>query len=234
MVLLVPLLLLAACHDQASVSPELTDEQTGRNFLPIAIGHYWIYDVTDRKWDFNVAQVSKYQLRERVDTVYPAATGEPTFRIVRSRRADASSPWRDDSVMAVVLTPQLVRRTMANRTTIELLFPVAAGKSWNPNLFNDLDSTTRAYVAFDQSQTLPTGLTFARTVAVTNEGQDNLFYRREAVSQYARNVGRISRIRRSLDFCQFNDSINIRCSIGPGYIIRGNEREEYLLEYDVK
>ncbi len=190
-----------------------------------------MYDVTDRTWSYNTDAFVEYQLRERVDTVYPGAAGEPVYRIVRSRRDDAQSPWRDDSVMAVVITTQLVRRTLANRTTVELVFPVGGQRAWNPNVFTGRDSTVRTYAAFDQPLSLPTGKQFARTVRVVDEGEDNLFYLREQSSSYARGVGRVSRIRRTLDFCQFNDSVTTGCSVGPGYIVRGFEREEYLREF---
>ncbi len=62
-------------------------------------------------------------------------------------------------------------------------------------------------------------------------GEDNLFYRRETLSVYAREVGRVRRVRRALDFCQYNDSLTTGCPVGPGYIIRGQEREETLREY---
>ena len=222
---------LAACKDTLDTPPAPTDAEQGRDFQPVAVGSFWIYDVTETYWNFNRDSVVRYQLRERVDTVFRGATDDVNYRIVRARRADSSSTWRDDSSFSLVITPRLVRRTFANQPTVELVFPVREGSAWNPNLFNSLDSTSRTYANFDQPTTLPGGRTLARTVQVRDAGEDNIFYRREHSSTYARAIGRISRVARSLDFCQLNDSINTGCSTGPGYIVRGQEREEYLLDY---
>ncbi|MBC7447178.1 MAG: hypothetical protein H7330_03900 [Hymenobacteraceae bacterium] len=222
---------LIACERTAEVPPALSDAVTGRDFLPIRIGSYWIYDVVDQYWNFNRDSIARFQFRERVDTVFPGANGEQTFRLIRSRRPDSLSQWHDDSVFALVLTPQLVRQTFANRPTVELVFPVRDRATWNPNMFNALDSTERRYVALDQPLTLATGQQFVRTVRVEDAGENNLFYRRENSSVYARAVGRIHRVRRALEFCQLNDSVATRCPIGPGYIVRGQEREETLRAY---
>lgn len=224
-------LAVAACTDTPDVPPTPTDAEVGRDFLPVAIGNFWVYDVKEVTWDFNDSTVERYQLRERVDTIYRGATGELNYRIVRARRFDDGTPWRDDTAFALILTPQLVRRTFANLPTVELIFPVREGRVWNPNLFNALDSTDRTYEGLDQPLTLPAGTTYPRTVRVRDLGEDNLYYRRQTVSTYARAVGRISRVARALDFCQLTDSLNVGCVTGPGYIVRGHEREEYLREY---
>ena len=222
---------VAACDPAPDGPVAPTDTVTGRDFLPVTVGQFWIYDVQEVHWNFNDSAVTRYQFRERVDTLYIGADGAPTFRVVRARRADALSQWRDDTAFALVLTPQLVRRTLANRPTVELVFPVRDGQSWNPNLFNSLDSTERRYVDFDQPLALPNGQQFAQTVRVVDLGEDNLIKRRDAHSAYARGVGRVSRVQRTLEFCQENDFPSTGCTPGSGYIVRGEEREEYLREY---
>lgn len=222
---------LGACERPTTPPDPPSDAALGRDFLPVEVGRFWEYDVTEVQWNFNDSSVARYQLRERVDTVYAGADGEPTYRVVRARRATAGGQWRDEAVFALVRTTQLVRRTLANIPTVELMFPVREGLTWNPNLFNDLDSTERRYTDLDQPLALPDGRQFARTVRVVDMGEDNLINRREDVSVYARSVGRVRRVHRALEFCQENDIPSTGCSPGPGYIVRGNEREETLRDY---
>lgn len=225
--------MLFACERTTEAPPASTDAELGRDFLPVAVGSFWIYDVVNHHWNYNEDSVERFQFRERVDTVFQGATGELNYRIVRARRADSTNAlgWRDDTAFALVLTPQLARRTFANRPTVELIFPVRQGTTWNPNLFNSLVSTERRYADLDQPLTLPDGQQFAQTVRVVDAGEDNLFFLNESVSTYARGVGLIRRVRRKLDFCQGNDSASTGCSVGSGFILRGQEREETLREY---
>ncbi len=224
----------AAC-ERGTIDPTTpTDAELGRDFLPLEVHRYWVYDVKETHWNFNEDSVAQYQMRELIDTLFEGADGEPTFRVVRSRRADSTDSWRDDTAFALVRTPQLVRRTFANIPTVELMFPVREGKSWNPNLFNSLDSTERRYRDLDQLLALPNGKQFSQTVQVLDQGEDNIIKRREAFSVYARGVGRVSRTTRSLKYCELSDSLTNPCPPGTDYIVRGMEREEYLAEYGIR
>ena len=217
----------ACAEDRASVDPP-GPELDGREYFPMAVGRFWVYDVVEHHWDFNRDSVSRQQFRERVDTVYQSPTGEITYRLVRSRRADSLAVWRDDSASAVILTADLVRRHTANRSVIELLFPVRAGKTWNPNLFNDQDSTVRTYGAVGAAWALPAGQQFAKTLRVTDEPQISEVFRREQESVYAWGIGCIYRRRVILDYCNQQQVTEGRCQLGSGYIVRGSTREEQL------
>jgi hypothetical protein len=222
------LLLMAGCRKEQDPIQPPSSAVAGKEYYPLAVGRYWEYDVVDHYWQYNVDSVVRYQLRERVDTVYTGATGEINFRIVRSLRSDSTNVWRDDSTAAVVLTPELVRRTFSNVPTLSLLFPVEEGRYWNPNLFNASDSTTRRYERVGQSLTLGNGRRFDKTIQVVDEALISEVERREQSAAYAWNVGCIYRKRRVLDYCNQNEVGQGLCQIGTGYIVRGAEREEQL------
>jgi hypothetical protein len=223
---------LCGCRRDPDLPPALTDEQVGRDYFPFELGYFWVYDVEDHTWDLNVDSIQRYQLRERVDTVYLGASGEKTYRMVRSKRLNALDTWRDDSVFSLVITPQAIRRTANNVPTLELIFPVREGAFWNPNALSARDSIDRTYGPLDQPRTLPNGQAFARTIDVIDSGEDNVYFLREQRSAYARQIGRISRIRRTYDYCQEFDERNVGCTAGAGdFIVRGFERYEYLREY---
>jgi hypothetical protein len=203
----------------------------GREYYPMATGRFWEYDVEEHRWELNLDSVVRFQLRERVDTVYTGATGETTYRIVRSRRADSLAVWRDDSAAAVIVRTDLIHRTFANQPTLELLFPIAEGKQWNPNLFNAADSTFRMYSSVGQSFTMPNQRAFAKTVLVTDEANVTAVERKETQTRYAWDVGRVYRHRINLSYCNQSDVNQGLCMIGTNYIVRGTERIEQLRKW---
>ncbi len=227
---------LAGCRRDPDIPPALTDEQIGRDYFPFETGYFWVYDVEDHLWDNNIETVTRFQLRERVDTLFRGASGETTYRMVRSRRNTVQdTTWRDDSVFAIVITPQLIRRTSSNIPTIELTFPVREGRFWNLNAFSARDSVTRTYGPLDEALALPNGQSFTKTVTVTDDGEDNVYFLRAQSSTYARKIGRVRRIRRTYDYCQEFDERNVGCTAGAGdFIVRGFERFEYLREYGTR
>jgi hypothetical protein len=219
---------VTGCGDDRDPIPPLDPAAAGREYYPLAIGRFWEYDVEEHHWNFNRDSVVRFQLRERVDTVYEGATGELNYRIVRSLRTDSLAVWRDDSSAAVVLTSDLVHRTFANRPTVELMFPVMEGKSWNPNLFNASDSSSRTYTNVGQAKTLPSGRAFAKTLRVADEANITAVERNESESTYAWNVGKVYRRYMRLDYCNQSDANLGLCMIGTGYIVRGTDRTEQL------
>lgn len=229
------LLWLSGCHERDPVPPP-TPEQRGADFFPIQINRFWIYDVEEKFWDENTPTVTRFQFRELVDTVFRGADGQLNYRILRSRRADASVPsWRDDSVIAVVVNDQYVRRTTTNTPTLALVFPVREAGAWNPNVLSTDAPATRHYEALDQPMVLPNGQHFERTVRVVDEGEDNLFFLKQTSAAYARGVGLIRRDRQTYDYCDYNDSLQTGCPNGAGtYIVRGSERHEWLRETGVR
>ncbi len=219
-------LLLGCGEDQSAIQPP-DPTVTGREYYPMAVDRFWIYDVVDHYWQFNVDSTVRYQVREEVDTIYQGATGEINYRIVRSRRADSTAVWRDDSTSAIVLTSNLVRRTYANVPTLALLFPIQEGRSWNPGIFTP-DSSSRRYERVGQPMTLSTGRQFAQTVQVVDEPMISEVERKEQSAAYAWNVGCVYRHRVIFEYCNQNEAGQGICQIGTGFIARGFEREEQL------
>lgn len=222
------LVALGGCRDERDPILPPGPDAAGREYFPLAVGQFWEYDVEEHHWDLNVDSVARFQFRERVDTVFQGATGELNYRIVRSRRADSTSVWLDDSATAVVLSSALVRRTTANVPTIELLFPVADGKGWNPNLFNSADSTRRSYARVGSEMTLANGQHFPRTVQVADEPLINAVKHHEVEAAYAWDIGCVYRHRKRLEFCNTDEVSQGLCQLGSNFIVRGSEREEQL------
>ncbi|MGI4739692.1 MAG: hypothetical protein ACRYG7_31380 [Janthinobacterium lividum] len=200
----VGLLLLAGCRHESVVPVPVTD------YFPVVVGTYRTYAVADSSWTNGVATVRTYQLRERVSEQYADAAGQPAYRLLRSRRADASAAWVDDSVLVVQVLPQAVLLTRNNQRAVELIYPPRAGRGWNANAFSaapdTITSRNRYYGAtVGTSYTTPAAggqaaKTYDNTVATKSTldgGSDdvNVYYKRGLQQVYALGVGPVLRRR---------------------------------------
>ena len=219
-------LALAGCRQEAEkVAPADTD------YYPLSVGDYRIYDVVDTVWTRNVKSYDRFQFRERVAEAYTDAAGRPSFRIIRSRRADAARPWLDDSVLVLSPGADNVLLTRNNRRTVELIFPVRENYSWNLNAFNSLDPVTaqnRRYLAVGQPFTAVAGgrtYTYALTATAFDESIEKQCFPRWQYQVYAKGQGPVYRQLRSFSL----DNAGT-CSPIAVYVARGRSRTEVLVE----
>ncbi|NML64263.1 hypothetical protein HHL22_03495 [Hymenobacter sp. RP-2-7] len=118
-------LALGSCRHESVVVPAYSD------YYPLTLGAYRSYVVQDSTWKAGKVTTTQYQLRERVSEQFSDAAGLPAYRLVRSRRADASAAWTDDSVLVVQPLPRALLLTRSNVRTVEMIYPPVAGKGWN-------------------------------------------------------------------------------------------------------
>lgn len=232
----VGLLLLVGCRHESVVPVPLTD------YFPVVVGTYRTYAVADSSWKNRVVTVSNYQFRERVTEQFTDAAGQPAYRLVRSRRADAAAAWADDSVLVVQVLPQAVLQTASNLRTVELIYPPRANKGWNKNAFNaspdTIISLTRFYTVGVGAAytTAPAGGQAAKTYpttvatydifsAIDNDGR----LRQSGYLQVsALGVGRV--LRRRYSYYTNITNPDGSQTITPGIIQMGASRRETLIE----
>ncbi|GGF08344.1 hypothetical protein [Hymenobacter cavernae] len=213
--------------------------ETGAAYYPVEVGTYRIYNVIDSTWNSNVIGVTRYQFRERITESFTDAAGKLAYRVVRSRRTLTTDAWKDDSVMQVNPSMQTVLLTRNNRRTVELVFPVQEGTSWNRDAYNTLDTVTfhnRSYVRAGQPFDATTNgqtVHYEQTVTtedsgVNSEGQtidDGILQVAKFRQVYARNVGLVYRVRRRYFYCPVG-----ACVPNKSYIYLGRVRSETLVE----
>ncbi len=198
------LLFLAGCRHDSVVPVPLTD------YYPVAVGTYRTYAVADSTWTNGVVTVKNYQFRERVTEQYADAAGQPAYRLVRSKRADASAAWVDDSVLVVQPLARAVLVTRNNVRSVALIYPPRAGRGWNAYAFtaapDTITSRTRYYgPGVGTPYTTPAAggqaaKTYDNTVvtkATLDGGTDdvNAYYKRGLRQVYALGVGPVLRRR---------------------------------------
>jgi hypothetical protein len=214
----------------------VTDD-AGRSYYPVSIGDYWIYDVSEtkyiRRFKDQPGDSVTYQLRERVDTVYQDQTNQLTYKLIRSRRANALQPWGADSVVLINKSGTNLQITRNNLRTINLIFPVAEGKKWNGNAFN-FKSTGEEEFNY-QNTGSPFSIrdtTFANTITVVQYNNENLINLNDRLEIYAAGVGLI--YKKNIDYEYCNNGSTQSCEIGKGFILYGKKRIQKIRSFHVK
>ncbi|RZK51704.1 MAG: hypothetical protein EOO59_14660 [Hymenobacter sp.] len=218
-------------------------------YFPVVVGTYRSYAVQDTTWTNGTRTVSQYQLRERVAEQFSDAAGQPAYRLVRSRRADAAANWVDDSIFTVQPLARAVLLTQGNVRTVELIYPPQAGKAWNAYAFtvgsqrpDTISNLTRAYgPTVAQAYTTPAAgaapaktydaAVLTRATLAGGAGQEdvNVYTQRGLRQVYARGVGRV--LRRRFYYETFlTDPLNGAQNLTPGVVQNGRARRETLLE----
>jgi len=225
------------------------------DYFPVVLSTYRTYAVADSSWTNGVLTVSNYQFRERVSEQFTDAAGQPAYRLVRSRRVSASASWVDDSVLVVQKLPRAVLLTRNNLRTVELIYPLQAGKAWNATAFtvntqatgvpDSITNLTRAYGATVGTPytTRPVGgqggqryeataLTYdtlpAQPPATVGTPDVNVYYQRGLQQVYAQGVGLVQR--RRFSYYTYTVNPDFSYKLTPGIVQNGHSRFETLLE----
>ena len=211
---------LAGCKDKSEPAPE-----TGSDYYPVAVGNFWVYAVADTTWTPAVGQGASftpsvarpvaYQFKETIKEVFTDAAGQPAYRMVRSKLLPPATTYRDDSVFVVSATPQFVAVNRNSTRTLELIFPVREGRSWNFNAFNNnfndtITAETRRYSAVGEPFTTAAvagnpAKTYPSTATTTNTGaaaETSLVKRLGYQQVFAKGVGPV--FRRRFYFVNYN------------------------------
>lgn len=232
--------LLSGCGlDKTSPEPTFG----GPELYPLEVGTYRIYAVQDTTWQVRRPTASSFQFREVVTEAFNNAESTPqrparSYRVVRARRPNASQPWVEDSVFVLTPLPNALLLSRSNVRTIELLFPVRAGRRWNRFAFDvrelgsgsgQSDSLNREYRRPGEplSLTLPGGLSrrYEQTVRTYDNDEDDAYYLATQEQVYAPGEGLVLRRRRRFFFTDGNGA-----SLPETGVYSGFSRREMLLE----
>ena len=243
LVLAVGALALGACQNTTAPAPE-----PGTDYYPVAVGNFWLYSVTDTTWSIatrtapSVPTATTYQLRETITESFADAAGQRAYRLVRARLVPPATVFRDDSVFVLTATPQFVALNRNNTRTLELVFPVREGRSWNFNAFNNnfndtINAETRRYSRVGQPFTTPAvgaaaAQTYPVTVTTTNTGvaAETSLLKRQSYQQVFAKVGPVYRRRAYFVNFNYTDAGGNQVYPANSYT-SGFARREILLDY---
>jgi hypothetical protein len=239
---------VGGCKNDSVPAPE-----TGAEYYPIAVGNYWTYAVVDTVWSQasgsgttlvnSMPTRTDYQFKETITGTFVDAAGKTAYRMVRAVKMPPATDFTNDSVFVLSSPGPFVALNRNNARTVELVFPLREGRSWNFNAFNNnlndtITAETRQYSRVGQPFTLPAAVgapavTYPLTLTTTNTGAaaENSLVKRLSYQQvFAKGVGPVFRRRVNLSpytyVAQGGNQV-----YPPNAYVSGFSRRETLIEY---
>jgi hypothetical protein len=188
---------LFSCKKDASVG------DMGYNYFPTDVGKYVIYDVDSTFYDGFFSPVKavnfKFQLKEKIESVFNDNQGRPTMRLERyvkyydSLVPYSAQPWILRDVWMANRNTTNAERVEENVRFVRLIFPVRKNKIWNANVQNTNNERDFNYEYCDVPETMG-NINFTQVLQTLYDDGGAILTSREYRSEkYAKDVGLIFR-----------------------------------------
>ena len=132
------MVLLASCKKD---TPKVTNMNYG--YYPLKKGMYRIYEADSIRYNGNSTSphdTSVFQLKDVIASGFTDANGNMAYRIERYKRKTNNDSWSMSKVYVATFKALQLEEVDDNARRIKLLFPAQAGKNWDANPYNTLDS----------------------------------------------------------------------------------------------
>lgn len=168
----------------------------GYTYFPEQVGSFVVYDVDSFYYnDFSDhIDTFKFQLKEKIESIFQDNQNRPTMRIERYVRSYdpkipyPSIPWKMRNVWTANRTLTTAERVEGNIRYNRLIFPVSSKSSWNGNAQNTLEPLNYSYLFVDQPRTIGK-IAFDSVLQVNQQDETNLISKKYAIEKYARHIG---------------------------------------------
>ena len=170
----------------------------GYNYFPDKVGSYVIYDVDSFYYDdfFFRTDTSKFQIKEKIHSIYLDNQNRPTIRLERYyKKYDVNIPynlipWQLIDVWVENKLDSHAEKVEENVRFVKLVFPIKESQTWNGNAQNTLADWTYSYDFFDQARWVG-GIHFDSVLQVNQYDDKGKFIQQRQLytEKYARNVG---------------------------------------------
>lgn len=180
-----------------------TDISYYRNYYPLALGHYVIYNVDSIQYRFSenpdtyFRDTIRYQLKEVLTDTFYDNENELNYRLELFRRTDTVSSFNLWKVWFVKSAEYNVQKIEDDIRFIKLVFPPTDGAEWGGNLYVPTSDPYRVFRDWNytfsnvhEPYTL-NNLNFDSTVTVLQVDKEDLINKTLRKEVYAANVGMI-------------------------------------------
>ncbi|MFL5763096.1 MAG: hypothetical protein ACJ77K_04080 [Bacteroidia bacterium] len=170
----------------------------GYDYFPEKVGKFVIYDVDSFYYDDFTSSIDtfKFQIKEKIQSVYNDAQGRATLRLERYIKNYSASvpynamPWTIKDVWAANRLATTAEKVEENVRYVKLAFPVKKGQEWNGNAQNTNGGLTYSYLFFDQPRTIG-GNAFDSVLQVNQQNSETLISKDFFIEKYARRTGMV-------------------------------------------
>jgi hypothetical protein len=187
------------------------------SYFPLTKGLQRIYKVTDRSIDkeSNVDTTITYELKEIVDSFYVDIAKEPSWRVVRYKRADSTKKWTLIDVWENQIINNKAFGIEENQRFVKVIFPPKSGASWNGNSYNTLVPKTFTITDIDKHVDV-NNLSFDSVLTIYQDKSETMINKYHTFEQYAVNVGLINKTIISIEYAFIIPGLPIEQRISRG------------------
>lgn len=185
-----------SCNKQNNeIPPDL-----GYDYYPAKIGSYIIYDVDSISYrqPQNDTVKYKFQIKEKLDSLFTDNQGRPTIKIIRYKKIYSPTVPYSQMNWSLIQRVWVANKTKTDVEVVEenirytkLPFPVKLNATWNGTAHADTVECDYKCTAFDTPSSYGS-LSFQKTLTVNqNLSQNSAIYFQNYIEKYARGVGLI-------------------------------------------
>jgi hypothetical protein len=188
---ILPILIIVLITLVSACKKDKEPEKIDYSYFPVNTNRWVIYDVTKTVYDeFKNGQstTTNYQLMEKVVSTFKDNSGRETQRVEQYIKADSSSAWTLQKVLAVNRTTYTAERMEDNERFINFTFPVKQGDSWNGNSFNTRPEEDYSYQSIDKAEKIGV-FSLPQVATVLQIDNENLLKKTYSLEKYAKNIG---------------------------------------------
>jgi len=188
------ILLFALCFSSCKKENESKPVDLKFSYFPLTLGHELIYKVTDITIDdtMNIFDTIRYELKERIDSMFIDNSGNKAWRLERYERSDSTQPWVIHDVWVTQIVHNQVQQIEENQRYVKIVFPPEINKNWDGNIFNTLGTKTYEISGVDQACSI-NNFSFDSVLTVVEERDTSLINKYFTFEQYANHVGLINK-----------------------------------------
>ncbi len=181
--------IISSCKRDGSTEPDL-----GYNYFPNKVGQYVIYNADSVYYDSEQADTFKFQIKEKIESIFYDNQNRPTMRIERyvkiynSTIPYSAMSWTLKDVWMGNKTATTAERVEENVRFIKLAFPVKKSQTWDGNAQNTIGKWNYSYSFFNLPRTIG-GIVFDSVLEVKQKDELSLINKKFYIERYAKNVG---------------------------------------------
>ena len=173
------------------------------HYAPTDTGRWILYDVDSTSYSILTTRY-RFQVLERIDSVYIDGQGRPSLRLERFRRDSAGAPWHPEiTIWNSTLTLQRYERVEDNIRYVKLGFPIRENRTWDGNAYNNSIEDIYEYESVHSEYTQGS-FYFDSALVVLRGAPPNAIERKNGKEVFANHVGMIYREYYDLNIQQFD------------------------------
>jgi hypothetical protein len=195
------ILLLAFCFFGCKKENESKPVDFKYSYFPLSTGHELFYNVTVINIDdtMHYFDTVRYELKERIDSMFIDNSGNEAWRIERYKRNDSTHPWVIIDVWVSQITKNQAQQVEENQRYVKIVFPPEINKMWDGNVYNTLGSKTFEISGVDEDCTI-NNLYFDSVLTVEQENNETLINKYHTFEKYANHFGLVQRDTIAIDY----------------------------------